>query len=227
MPDYSDVFGTAIDEKRVTALSDLSAVICLSALTAYQQKSAWQDGDNAVSDAQFDIIDKAIAQAESELMRGMIGLILPSALGSLSNLNVLECDGTSYLREDYPELYAALDSAFIIDADNFSVPDLRAKFVLGADGIDYNVGDSGGEVEHTLLVGEMPSHSHTNTPHSHSEIAAVAALADFGTGAPVPSATPLPSTTGLASVTIDNAGNDEPHNNMPPFLALRWVIIAG
>lgn len=226
MPDFTDVFGTSMNTIRVTALRDLSAVICLSALTRYHERRVWEDDGDAVDDIQWDIIEKAMAQAESELTRGMIGLILPSALASISGLDVLECDGATYLKADYPELYDALDGAFIIDASSFFVPDLRGKFVLGVDGIDFSIGDSGGEKEHALTESEMPSHTHTNIPHTHSEIAATPSLADFGTGAPVPSATTAPSVTGAASITIDSAGGNEAHNNMPPYLALKWVIIA-
>lgn len=37
---------------------------------------------------------------------------------------ILACDGATYLRTDYPHLYAVLPTLYIIDADHFSVPDL-------------------------------------------------------------------------------------------------------
>jgi microcystin-dependent protein len=223
--DWAQIQTNALSGKRLTALSDLSAVLVLSLSGFYRPRHRWNVAGNAPTDSDWDEIEHAISQMEDEIMRGIIGMLLPHALASVSNLDVLACDGASYLRVDYPELYAAIDPVFHIDADNFSVPDLREKFPIGTGG-GLSMGDTGGESEHTLSVSEMPTHSHTNAPHSHSEIIAVPSLADLGTGVPVPSATPLAGVTGFSSVVIDNAGGGNPHNNLPPYVAVAWVIVA-
>jgi microcystin-dependent protein len=142
----------------------------------------------------------------------------------------LPCDGTQYLRVDYPELYASLDSVFIVDADNFVTPDLRGKTVLGtglsASGTNYTINQSGGAEDHTLTTSEMPSHSHSNVPHSHTESAATPTAILIGAGAPAPSAIPGVSITGSSSISIDNTGGGQSHNNMQPFRSLRYAIWA-
>ena len=40
-------------------------------------------------------------------------------------------------------------------------PNLQGQFILGASQA-YSAGSTGGEVTHTLNVGEMPSHSHAS-----------------------------------------------------------------
>lgn len=159
-------------------------------------------------------------------MSGLIGVILPHVMASLTGLQMLPCEGSTYNRVDYPLLYEAIDAEFIIDADTFRVPDLRDKFPLAA-GDNFPIGTEGGEETHVLSVAELASHSHNSSPHAHSEITAIPSLADLGTGAPVPSATVGAGLTGFETVSIDSTGASEPHNNMPPFVAIRWAIVAG
>jgi microcystin-dependent protein len=97
----------------------------------------------------------------------MIGDVVPVLRATLPP-NKLWCDGSTYLRTDYPKLYAVLDSEFIVDADHFIVPDLRRRTVIGADD-DYPVNASGGEATHTLTSGEMPSHTHVQDSHNHTQ----------------------------------------------------------
>jgi len=223
--DWFDIQETAIAEKRIIALTDVGAVLILACNAFYRQRYYWQYQGEEIDDSQWDDIGHAIGLMEHEIMSGLIGAILPHAMASLTGLNMLPCEGSTYNRTDWPLLYAALDTEFIIDADTFRVPDLRDKFPLGA-GDNFPLGTEGGEEEHVLTVGELASHSHSSSPHAHSEITAVPSLADLGTGAPVPSATPSAGLTGFETVSIDATGDNEPHNNMPPYSVIAWVIVA-
>ena len=86
------------------------------------------------------------------------------------------------------------------------------RFLLGAGG-NYALGAVGGEATHKLTVNELPKHSHgigygTNT---------------VGGSSPKPSALSGDPTSNLTS----EAGGDDPHNNMPPFVAVNmWQRIA-
>lgn len=215
----------AISGQKITALTGLSAVLILACAPFYDDRRFWLDGETPVNDSQWDDISHALAEMEDEVMGNMIGLILPHALASISGLNVLACDGTIYNRVDYPRLYAALDPIYIIDADTFRVPDMRDKFPM-SEGDDFSLDDTGGEQNHLLSVAEMPLHSHTNDPHFHTESAAAPAVGAAITGVPVPSAIPSGSVTSSDSISIHNTGGDEPHNNMPPYIALRWVMVS-
>lgn len=88
-------------------------------------------------------------------------------------------------------------------------PDLRNQFVVGA-GDTYNVGNTGGESEHTLTIDEMPAHNHNLL------------CADYGT----PSDCIEFKTSGgrLLDKFIKNAGGSQPHNNMPPYYALCYIM---
>lgn len=87
-----------------------------------------------------------------------------------------------------------------------NTPDLTNRFVLGA-GWHYSVGNTGGEKEHTLTVDEMPRHTHTQRWTS----------GPGGAG-------------GSGGHLIDGredtgtAGANQPHNNMPPYYALAYIM---
>jgi len=176
----------------------------------------------------------------------MLGSIIPYATSTAPD-GTLECDGMSHLRVDYPNLYAALDSVYIVDADTFVTPDLRGRSVVGVGvgtGLTMrNIGDTGGVEVHALDVTELPAHSHTNTPHTHTDLGHFhgytyptinldlegAGVPDiFGAGnPPIPLATTV-SNANLTSdgIVIGDTGDNTPHENMHPFHALRYCIVA-
>jgi len=122
----------------------------------------------------------------------------------------LVCDGATYDRVDYPDLYAVMDPAFIIDADQFMVPDLIDRFVFNGTA----VGTSGGESSVVLTIAEMPAHDHSEQDPGLVDVQAGAPSGIFALSDPG-----LPSTTG-------STGGGGAHNNMPPYLTLLPVIVA-
>lgn len=91
--------------------------------------------------------------------------------------------------------------------------DLRDQFILAA-GDAHEVGDTGGEEEHTLTVSEMPSHEHRFNYYTAS-----GSYSDVIRGyAPGGSATKN-SPTQLV-------GSSQPHNNMPPYMSVLHCIKA-
>lgn len=120
----------------------------------------------------------------------------------------LVCDGATYNRVDYPDLYAVLDAAYILDADTFRVPDLMDRFPLGA----LIVAQSGGASSHTLTEAEIPSHNH------------VVSDADI-TGLFV-SPGEVPAVINTTVSVSGNTGGGQAHNNMPPYETVLFVILA-
>lgn len=184
----------------------------------------WANDQNPLSVGEIDDLDDKLSTAQGQLMTPLVGLIMPICSQS-SPQGTLLCDGSTYLRVDYPNLYAVLDSAFIIDADTFRVPDMTDSFVMGFSST-HIVGSTGGNAEITQTTGQMPTHTHTNTPHAHSEIGAVNVIINGGLEAPASAAQPFPTSTGLTSISIDTAGSSEPMDITPPFIALKYVVVA-
>lgn len=154
----------------------------------------------------------------------MIGQIVPYVTAAPPD-NCLICDGSTYARVDYPDLYAALASVFIIDADNFVVPDLRGRTIIGMN-TSYPMGSASGEAEHTLTAGEMPTHSHTDTGHVHTTGNSITLAAVMPGEGPVLTPNPIPALTGSASANLTNAGGGGAHNNMMPYVALQYAVVA-
>lgn len=141
-----------------------------------------------------------------------VGLVLPFG-GDTAPDGYLICDGSDYAIEDYPELFAVIGFAFGGAVDRFNVPDLGTRSVVGT-GAGFSLATSGGEIDHTLDTGEIPSHSHTiplTTTTLAVEPGEVTVL------------TPIP----IFTADTGNTGGGGSHNNMPPYLALSYVIYAG
>ena len=148
----------------------------------------------------------------------------------------LNCDGTSCNKIFYADLFLAIGNVYggLVSDLSFNLPDLRGRVGIGAgQGADLTnriMGQKSGVETHALNESEMPSHSHgvTDPGHVHGYVnntgdqsvnsilsnETAADQADYG------------STTGLSmtGISINNTGSGLPHNNMQPFLVVRYLI---
>lgn len=204
-------------------LSGDSLALLLS-LNQYCELYNWRGSalDNELTPTERDTIQAIVDKAYGELMADnpMIGTVVFGARGSMGN--GLLCDGNEYDGADYPQLYAVIDSAFKTSGGMFVVPNLIGNFVLGTDD-DGNA--TGGSATHTLSSSEMPSHSHVDAGHTHTEITAIAAVGAAIAGVPIPSAIPAVGVTGVGTANIQNTGGGQAHNNMPPYVKLFPFLI--
>lgn len=110
-------------------------------------------------------------------------------------------------------------------------PDLRGRFVLGAGGT-YNPGAAGGSEEVTLTVDQLAKHSHGQyVPASatgsastgYTNLVNPASTSNPVSGRPYKDGLFGPSTS-ADQVNTKMQGNNEPHENMPPYYALCYII---
>lgn len=208
-------------------------------------RSNWLDtGEfplDEVTDADWDEIEKLVAEVYSTLMNPLIGQILPVALATLPP-NMLLCDGTTYLKVDYPQLYAALDAAFIVDSTHFKVPDLRGRVPLGAGtgtGLSaYAVGAVGGAEGVTLNASQNGVHTHllTDPGHTHDQrvgnnLASNRSVGGTGTNQATQtqattSTTRLTTDVAPTGITVQNSAGGSPHENRQPYLAVKYAMVA-
>ena len=140
------------------------------------------------------------------------------------------CDGAIYDQIDYPQGFTfALDESLagnpLWGADvvqrRFIVPNLVGRFVI-AEGFGDELGARGGEREHQLTIDELPSHDHPLPGVDTGDYY-------FWGGSSPDSDTPVPLTFGgvqqpLGWKTIQPQGGDQPHNNLPPYVALAYIV---
>jgi len=140
------------------------------------------------------------------------GVMVPFA-GAAAPSGWLLCDGAAVSRADYAALFDAIGTTFGAGdgATTFNLPDPRGRAVIGAGQgpslTNRALGATVGAETHTLTTGEMPSHSHT---------------------APSPNTASGGGTAGdrqnQGTYNTGSAGGGGAHNNMPPSLALNFII---
>jgi microcystin-dependent protein len=171
--------------------------------------TAWQAYGTMTPEEAAEYIKKILDSRKEFNMLGTIQAVIRDSLHS----SMLICDGSSYNKSDYPQLWDVWPAS-MKDVSTLTLPDLRNLFLLGAS-LDYSLGDTGGEAEHTLTEGEMPSHSHSyQLPTFNIDVESVGVPDPTGVGQPA-----FPTST-------SSTGGSQPHNNLPPYYAVVYAVIA-
>ena len=138
------------------------------------------------------------------------------------------CHGQLLPIARYTALYALLGIAYGGDGRaTFALPDLRGRTPMhqSKNEIDepFPLGHTGGEETVTLLQSEIPKHTHVPQVNANPGTAnmpadnvwAATAVARYGDQTPG---------TALDYHAINAAGSGQPHENMPPFQVINFMI---
>jgi len=135
-----------------------------------------------------------------------------------------ECDGRLLNKNDYSDLFGSIGYTYGGSGNNFNIPDIRGRVPVGAgsgSGLTArNLGSTGGEEQHTLTVSEMPTHTHSLTRKSNPDAGAF----DTGNINQDESSAATTDRADLGPFNTNSAGGSSAHNNMQPFVALRYII---
>jgi len=123
-----------------------------------------------------------------------------SASGGIPSGGIIAWSGNE---TNIPEGYA------LCDGTN-GTPDLRDRFILGANS-NHAIGSIGGEETHLLTKSEMPAHSHST--YYGTDSMGRYPYKESGNGST--------SSLGLSTSSV---GDNQPHNNMPPYYALCYIM---
>ena len=126
-------------------------------------------------------------------------------------------------------LYSLLGTTYGGDGrSTFALPDLRGRTPLHQGnnpntGVNYSLGQTGGAETVKLRVSEIPQHTHTPQMNANpgtasaptNNVWAATAVARYTDQAP---------STALDYNAIGGAGGNQPHDNMPPFQTINYII---
>ncbi len=157
------------------------------------------------------------------------GTIIQSAAVNIPD-GWLSCDGTAYLKTAYQNLYNAIGNTYGTWSNtdlSFNVPDIRGRVIIGENhnstyvDSSYNFATTGGEEKHTLTIDEMPAHNHTSISDT-----GLISKSTGGSNTPtgVDSNNPGGELNITSITTLDSNGGGQSHNNMQPYIVLRYLI---
>lgn len=158
-----------------------------------------------------------------------IGTILAYA-GSTPPPGWLAANGQAISRTTYAKLFAATGTGYGVGngTTTFNVPNLENRFPLGA-GSSFFQTTTGGAATVALSTGNLPAHDHgSGGGHSHAlaDINAAFVTSGGGVGALVSSPGNNWVTTTNGAHTHTSVGSGTAHENMPPYLAILYIIRA-
>lgn len=114
----------------------------------------------------------------------------------------------------------------------FALPDLRGRMPIGVGfpaGLTQRaLGEQGGVENVTLILAEMPAHTHIPQASSAAGTQASPAAGVWATSGggrtPPPLYVAPPASVAMAAAAIGIQGNSLPHNNMQPYLTINYII---
>jgi microcystin-dependent protein len=107
---------------------------------------------------------------------------------------------------------------------NFALPDLRGRVPIHT-GASHTLGERAGEQGHTLAISEVPTHVHAVAASTSATGGGSSPANNYLGGGNNVYASPSAGTlTTLRPDTLANAGGNQAHENMQPFLTLSACI---
>jgi microcystin-dependent protein len=163
-----------------------------------------------------------VSSSINNMIQQALNIVVPpltivSFYGTNAPIGWQLCDGTNL---------QAMDAKIAYDTSGNSIktPNLQGRVIVGTNTSSgakpngntalsmYNVGDYGGEENHTLLINEIPSHSHSS-----------GSFTNYAGGA-FTGGVRVNNYFDLGDFTGGNAGGDAAHYNMQPYFVLTYII---
>ena len=175
-------------------------------------------------------------------MEGMIGEVRLFG-GTFAPRNWADCAGQLLPIAQNTALFSIIGTIYGGDGrTTFALPDLRGRVPVGpgtGPGLPtYREGQKGGTQTNTMTILTMPSHTHpatatttlnlgpgqaTTATGANNSLAASSQAGNIFIDAD-PAAVQLQGNPLSLTVTVNNAGAQQPYNNMQPYTVLRYII---
>lgn len=260
--DFDDVADALTDSLSRTGDGGMQAALPLSGAGFFYQGDSNTGVKRTAADTQVifcggtDVVEVTAAGAnvtgtlDADVVTQAGAAIIPAGVvwpygGAAAPTGFLLCDGTSYLRTDYPALFTAIGVVFgAADGAHFNVPDVRGRVPAGPDGgtgrlSGYALATVGGVQSNTILQANLPAATLATTIHDSGHVHNMPLPEQGQTiGSPVPTqlfagqntttATTLNvnSASATTGITADTAlgGSGTALGNVQPTIGLTYII---
>ena len=138
------------------------------------------------------------------------------------------CDGQLLSIAENDALFALIGTTYGGDGQStFALPNFQSRIPIhqgtGSSGTTYTIGEMGGTETVTLIVNQIPTHTHPaqaqsgagNQPGPGGNVWASSSLNQYNSSA---------ADSDMNALAITPSGGSQPHDNMMPFLTINFVI---
>ena len=137
------------------------------------------------------------------------------------------CDGTAISRTDFATLFSIVGTTFGTGngSTTFNIPNLRDRFIVGA-GSAYNRNAIGG-IKDAVIVEhnhDITDNGHFHTTENYVGRSNYAEPRNFGVGTDGNLNNVGDTDTKTTGISIDNEGVSGTDKNLPPYIALAYMI---
>lgn len=138
-----------------------------------------------------------------------------------------QCSGQLLVISENEALFNLIGTTFGGDGQTtFAVPNFQGRVALGA-GNSFILGELGGTESETLSINQIPVHSHSMAASAgagSSTSPANGAYAAIANGSRSDRLYGASSGQSASPTMLNIAGGSQPHENMQPFVTLRYII---
>lgn len=142
--------------------------------------------------------------------------------GSFDPLGWAFCNGQLMPISENEALFTLIGTIYGGDGqETFALPDLRGRTPIHQ-GNGYSIGETGGVESVTLSVNQIPIHNHPPQSGTAATTSNPNGMvwADWADTPYSDATTIVPMAAGAIAAT----GGNQPHDNMPPYLAVSFII---
>ena len=176
---------------------------------------------------------KNIIANKKTIQTGIVGQVTAISTSTIPK-GWLQCDGSSLVIAEYPDLYQSIGKTYGGDDTTFKLPNLTERTIIGIGDVNegattrtISIAEAGGEKEVTLTLDQLPEHDHSVAVPASDEDSDSDSPEESIFGASTNSTNIYSSSESNFEMPVfesGKAGSGEPHTNMQPYLALNYII---
>jgi microcystin-dependent protein len=134
------------------------------------------------------------------------------------------CNGQLLPINQNQALFSILGTTYGGDGQvTFALPNLQGRMPVHV-GNGIALGERSGETSHTLTISELPAHNHTPVGSTTTPPTSKSATGNLWTADATSTPYAAAQNGAMKPACILATGGSQPHENMPPYLVLNYII---